>query len=138
MGLLSKTSEHGLRAMIYLAGLEPNASCSVRRIAADLGAPFYFLSKIMKKLGEAGLVRTARGVGGGIALARPASEISLFDIVVAIEGDDMFKTCVLGLPGCGEQAPCAMHGEWTTRRRQLELMLKGATLARLARRERRF
>lgn len=138
MGLFSKTCEHGVRAMIYLARQPPDSSHSVKTIARELGAPFHFLSKILQSLGEAGLVKTARGVGGGVTLARPAREISLFDIVTAIEGDTMFTACMLGLPGCGEQAPCTLHAEWTIRRRQLMTMFKRATLARLAQREARY
>lgn len=134
MGLLSKTGEYGLRAMIYLARQGPDETCSVRQIADDLGAPFHFLSKILQKLGESGLLRTARGVGGGVALARPAHAISLYDIVAALDGADLFTRCFLGLPGCGEHAPCAMHKDWAVRRRQLERLFKESTLARLARR----
>lgn len=138
MGLFSKTCEHGVRAMIYLARQPPDTSHAVKIIAKELGAPFHFLSKILQSLGEAGLVKTARGVGGGVALARPAREISLYDIVVAIEGDARFTACMLGLPGCGEQSPCALHAEWAVRRRELEMMLKRATLARLAQRGARY
>ncbi len=138
MGFLTKTGEHGLRAMIYMARGEAGVSCSVRRIAGDLDAPFHYLSKILQRLGEAGLLKTVRGVGGGVTLARPAKDISLYDIVTAIEGDELFTRCFLGLPGCGEQAPCAMHAEWAIKRRQLYAMFKSATLAHLALRKTRL
>lgn len=133
MGLFNKTTEYGVRAMIYLAQQGPNTACSVKTIARDLRAPFHFLAKILQALGEAGLLITARGVGGGVRLARPANAISLRDIVVAIEGESLFTTCLLGLPGCGEAAPCAFHSEWSKKRRQLDTLFARATLERLAR-----
>lgn len=138
MGLLSKTSEYGLRALIYLARGEAGVPCSVRRIAVDLDVPFHYLSKILQRLGEAGLLKTVRGAGGGVTLVRSAKDISLYDIVTAIEGADLFTRCFLGLPGCGERAPCAMHKEWAVKRQQLESTFKAAKLARLARREARI
>ncbi len=133
MGLLSKTSEYGVRAMIYLARQKPGTACSVKVIARDLKAPFHFLSKILQALGEAGLLHTARGAGGGVRLARPANQISLGDIVVAIEGDALFTSCFLGLPGCSDRTPCAFHSEWSKKRRQLDALFARATLERLAR-----
>lgn len=72
-----------------------------------------------------------RGPNGGVGLARPANQISLLDIIEAIDGSQIFTDCVLGLPGCGEQTPCPLHKPWAKRRDDLQQMFRRATLASL-------
>ncbi len=130
--LLSKSCEYGLRATLYLASLEPERYVSIRTISEELDISFHFLTKIFQKLTQAGLMRSFRGPNGGIALARPADEITLRDIVIAIEGPELFTECVLGLPGCGDRNPCPVHATWGVVREQLEALFASETLADFA------
>jgi Rrf2 family protein len=72
------------------------------------------------------MLHSVRGAKGGVALAKSATEISMYDVIKAIDGDSMFRECILGLPGCGEQKPCPLHNEWATIREDL----KGAFINR--------
>lgn len=130
--LLSKSCEYGLRATLYLASLESERYVSIRKISEDLDISFHFLTKIFQTLTQASLMQSFRGPNGGIALARPASEITLRDIVIAIEGPALFTECVLGLPGCGSGNPCPLHARWGMVREQLEAMFASETLADFA------
>lgn len=126
--LLSRTCEYGVRAMVFLAAELPTDYRAVRTISENLEISFHFLTKIFQQLTRAGLLRSYRGPNGGVMLSRPGSEITLKEIVVAIDGPELFNECVLGLPGCGEDRPCPLHESWSTVRIELEKMLEGRTL----------
>lgn len=127
--LLSKSCEYGMRATLYLATLNKEGYVSIREISEELDISFHFLTKIFQKLTQAGILSSFRGPNGGVALAKPPSEVTLFDIVVAIDGPDLFHECVLGLPGCGNRRPCPMHDSWATERSRLRAMFSQTRLA---------
>ena len=102
---------------------------SIRAVSDELNIGFSFLTKVFQQLNDAGLLTSKRGPGGGVALTRPPGQIRLYDIVVAIDGDELFEECVLGLPGCGEAEPCPLHDHWTEARGRLEEMFRSTTLA---------
>jgi|GEM_PF-903397 len=138
--MLSKSAEYGIRAALYLSSLENDGYVSIGTISERLDISATFLTKIFQKLTHAGLLRSFRGPRGGVALARSAEEINLYDLYVAIEGSALFTKCVLGLPGCGEREPCPMHAEWADVRGELLAMFTGQTLSELREgiRQRRF
>ena len=122
-----------MRAALYVAASPAEGYTSVREISEALGIPFPFLAKIAQTLTQAGILRTLRGPTGGVALARPAAEVSLKEIVLAVDGPGIFTRCVLGLPGCGDLKPCPLHSEWAGARARVEAMLGAASLADTAR-----
>lgn len=130
--LLSKSCEYGIRATLYLSTLRRDGYVSIREISEELDISFHFLTKIFQKMTQAGLLESFRGPNGGIMLAKPQSQITLLDIVVAIDGPDLFRECVLGLPGCGNEKPCPMHNRWAVERERLETMFSRTTLAEMA------
>ncbi|WP_022835875.1 RrF2 family transcriptional regulator [Salisaeta longa] len=130
--MLSNSCEYGLRAALYLAHLDRAGYVSIRTISDELDISFPFLTKIFQQLKAASLVESMRGPKGGVRFTRPADEITLREIVVAIDGSDLFETCVLGLPGCSDEAPCPLHDRWTTERSRLETLFTHATLADMA------
>lgn len=130
--LLSKTCTYGLRAALHLAMLREAGYVSIRTISEELGISFPFLTKIFQQLNQAGLLESLRGPKGGVALTRPSDQITLLDLVIAIDGPALFTECVLGLPGCGEQKPCPLHNAWAEERERLRGVFAQATLADLA------
>ena len=122
-----------MRAALYVAAAPAGGYTSVREISEALHIPFPFLAKIAQALTQAGILRTLRGPTGGVALARPASEIHLREILVAVDGPGIFTECVLGLPGCGDRAPCPLHAEWAVARARVESMFSAASVADIAR-----
>ncbi|NIT52519.1 MAG: Rrf2 family transcriptional regulator, partial [candidate division Zixibacteria bacterium] len=79
-----------------------------------------------------------RGPNGGVSLARPATAITIFDIIAAIDGLKLFEECILGLPGCGNDKPCPFHEDWQVVREDLKNTFKNSTLADLSARIKDF
>lgn len=131
--MLSSACQYGLRAAIYLARASEGGFVPVREISSALHVSHTFLAKILQQLVSENILESLRGPSGGVKLARPASKLVLNDIVIAIDGTKVFDSCALGLPGCGEQAPCPMHEAWSAIRTGFCTMLETTTLAHLAR-----
>jgi len=129
--MLSKSCEYGLRAALYLASLDEEGYVSIGTISDELDISFPFLTKIFQKLNDADILTSKRGPSGGVALNRPVDTITLYEIVAAIDGEALFRECVLGLPGCGDAEPCPLHDQWSEKRTQVETMFRNATLAEL-------
>lgn len=130
--LLSKSCEYGLRASLFLVACQNGQFISIREMSDKLDISFHFLTKTLQQLTGAGLMESHKGPNGGIRLIKPGSEISLFDIITAIDGRNLFTECVLGLPGCGTQKPCPMHHLWGDTRENIQDMLSKTTLDELA------
>lgn len=125
LGTLVDIDESGSEAASGAA----HAYVSIQDVSDNLNIGFSFLTKVFQQLNTAGLLTSKRGPGGGIALTRSPNAISLYEIVVAIDGDDLFEECVLGLPGCGEAEPCPLHQHWTTERGRMKTTFQNTTLA---------
>ena len=130
--MLTSACRYGVLAMIHLARNVDAGFIPVRQIGNDLDVSNPFLSKIMQQLVAHDLVVSLRGPTGGVKLSKSASSIVLNDIVEAIDGRKMLESCVLGLPGCGSNAPCPLHETWKSVRTDFCQMLENTTVATLA------
>ncbi len=133
--LFSKGCTYAIRAALLVSMKEEREQrrfIPIRELADELDLSFHFLTKIMQMLTEANILESFRGPNGGVGLARPAKDISLVDIIAAVDGMSLFSECALGLPGCGERTPCPLHDSWAKRREDLKRMFEKATLASLA------
>jgi Rrf2 family protein len=129
--LLSKSCEYGIRASLYVSMHGGDEYLPIRVISADLDMSAHFLTKILQQLTRAGIMKSFKGPKGGVALARPASDIRLMDLVAAIDGPQLFQECMLGLPGCGERKPCPLHNRWMIERSRLAALFEATTLDEL-------
>ena len=84
---------------------------------ADIPKPF--LHKILHSLGKSGFILTKRGYSGGMALARPANQITLMDVANAVEGDGWSHRCLLGMAPCGNERNCPIHEFWGERKEKV-------------------
>ncbi len=132
--MLSKACEYGIRAALFLASQPEGVYVPIHTIGERLGISPHFLTKILQQLTQAGLMKSFRGPRGGVALARPAKEILLEEIVAAIDGRRVFEACVLGMPGCGERKPCPLHDQWGAVRAQIHALFAGTSLAEVGHR----
>lgn len=130
--LLSKSCEYGLRAGLFIASSNEEGYISIREISDKLDISFHFLTKILQKLKAKGLLESFKGPTGGVRFAKSGDTVTLLDIVEAIDGNNLFTECVLGLPGCGDKKPCAMHHNWMIHREKIKKMLKNTTVKELA------
>ncbi|MBL8991392.1 MAG: Rrf2 family transcriptional regulator [Phycisphaerae bacterium] len=96
--MLSQTVEYALRAMMHLAGLPPDAAANSETIAERTKVPKGYLSKVMRDLVVAGLIDSRRGPSGGFRLARPARDISMLDVINAVDPLQRITRCPLGNP----------------------------------------
>lgn len=105
--MLSKTSEYALRAVVFLAE-NPAPSSPLQAIAATTQVPPGYLSKVLQQLVRAGLLTSQRGLGGGFSLARPATEMSVYEVVQAVDPISRILECPLKLPEHRKEL-CALH-----------------------------
>jgi probable metal-binding protein len=126
-----KTASNGIAAMSYLAiryGTEEER-CSSLAIAEDRGLSKPLVAKLLTLLSQSGLVLGSPGPGGGYALARPPSEITLWDIVRLFEKTDNTVTCPFGKDWCGNNDPCPLHHSIVRLYADAQRFLKETTLA---------
>ena len=107
---------------------------SAAELAAETGLPVPTVQKLVSKLSAAGLLRSTRGAGGGLQLARPAAAISVADIVEAVEGPIALAACVSG-DDCAVEQNCAVKPHWPVVNAALRGALADISLVQLARAE---
>jgi Rrf2 family protein len=129
--IFSKKCEYGMQAILYLAAQEKGTLVSADDISKVLKIPREFISKILQSLRESGLISSSKGKSGGFSLAKDPSRIKLIDVVAAIDGLDIFDSCVLGFPECSPTHPCPVHNTWGTLRNQTYDMLTSETVDKL-------
>ena len=104
---------------------------SIREMSEKLDISFHFLTKILQILTQANILMSYRGPNGGVAFGIPPDKILLSDVVRVLEGDDFFDKCLLGLPGCGELAPCPLHHTWKDLKGALKEEFETTSLAEM-------
>lgn len=130
--IFSRQCEYAIQALIYLAKKPTGQWTSIKEIAEQLKIPQHFLGKILQSLSTKGAVNSQKGLFGGFELAKSSEEISLFDIVEAIDGDGYRTSCVLGFPDCSANSPCPVHDKWKDLRENIVDMIKKKNLLELA------
>ena len=132
--LFSQSCKYAIRALVHLSNKRDDPHLS-REIAGEIQVPEHFLAKILQDLARHHLLDSFKGRGGGFRLARPPEQISLGEIVLAVDGNGLTENCLLGLPNCSAESPCPMHDWWALQRRELKEVLEGQSLADLAHNE---
>jgi Rrf2 family protein len=134
---LTRRGDYAVRAMLALASPDDgtgngNGWQSASRIAAEMAIPERFLPRVLRELVRAGLIEARTGRTGGYRLARPAAEVSLLDVIDAIEPPDDVPRCVLrGIP-CGTDGRCRVHDAFEQARLAHRARLAEASLAAFA------
>ncbi len=124
----SQTAEYALRVMAYLSINGVGEPVRARDLAAKVEIPVSYLSKIMRRLVEAGLLHSRKGHGGGFTIARPLSEIRFADILEAVDQETRPQGCVFGWKTCGEENPCPLHPFWKLLKDDFEAWARMHTL----------
>jgi Rrf2 family protein len=133
--IYSKPCMHGLRAVIYIASRNVESPVRGEDIAREEDLPSPFLSKILKILASRNILHSVRGPGGGFRLARSADEITLLDVVEAIDGLTQFEECALGWKTCQDDKPCPLHSTWKDMRQNLKEYLQKTPVSALVQME---
>jgi Rrf2 family protein len=125
--MFSQTVEYALRAVVHLAYEAPDARTTAQ-IAEATKVPKDYLSKILQGLAKRGIVTTQRGVGGGVSLAKTPEEVTILDVVNAVEPIERITTCPLGLKTHGVRL-CPLHKRLDAAMATVEAAFRNTTLA---------
>jgi Rrf2 family protein len=128
---ISRRTDYGVRVIMDLASLPDGARPSTQEIADRQSIPGPFLAKIISTLSVSGLVITYRGAGGGVSLARPASEISLLHVIEALDGPVQLNRCVIEPGACPRDSFCPVHHIWAKAQSELTSLLDNTTFDEL-------
>ena len=133
---LSSMADYAVVTLCAAARHCGGARTSATELAEETGLPLPTVQKVVSQLSKAGLLRSSRGAGGGLQLARPAAAISLADIVEAIEGPIALTSCVeSGRHDCAIEGTCSVRPHWGLVNETLRGALADVPLTRLARME---
>jgi Rrf2 family protein len=130
---LTLTGEYAIRAMIHLASGKDDSIFRISEISYVNSIPEKFLRKIIPQLSNAGLIRSQRGIGGGIKLGKPALEITPLEIIEAVEGEMALNKCLIDKAFCSNDRWCTVHTLWCDAQKKLRIILSSKSIAKLAR-----
>ncbi len=128
---ITRQADYAVRAVLYLARLGNTERAATSTVAEEQRIPPSFLAKIISQLSIAGLLHTSRGARGGVTLARDPRDITLLEVIEAIDGPIQLNECV------GEDAECTFDGEcplrsvWCDAQEMLVKRLKGTNFHQL-------
>jgi Rrf2 family protein len=129
---LSKKTDYGLLALQYLAAEAPSGVASARAIAERYDIPVELLAKVLQHLARQGLIAAQKGAYGGYHLTRPASAISLAEIVQAIDGPLAITACGREDERCDQFGTCTVRDPLERVRERILSVLRDVTLAEMA------
>lgn len=132
--MFSKACEYGIKASIFIA---INSSKGIRatliEISQEINSPPAFTAKILQILVKNNIIKSIKGAHGGFEISKEnIKQINLAQIVNAIDGNKIYRSCALGLEKCDEQHPCPVHDKFKDIRNKLQVMLERTSLEELA------
>ena len=127
---ITRQTDYAMRCLLYLSR-DKNRIVGVDEIAREMSIPKSFLAKILQRLTKAGILESFRGVKGGFHLARKAGQISLLDVIEAIQGPTGMNRCAVDKKSCKFSSYCTVHPVWLELRKKVEQHLRKATFKKL-------
>ena len=128
---ITRQADYAVRAVLYLARQEHTERAATSTIAEEQNIPPSFLAKIISQLSIAGLLHTSRGARGGVTLARDPKEITLLEVVEAIDGPIQLNECVGDEGTCSFDGDCPLRSVWCEAQDELVKRLKATNFADL-------
>ena len=132
--LYSKGCEYAIRALVA-ASRNGDPRFTIRRLCQQVKVSESFTRKVFQQLVRKKILQANRGPGGGYEFKAPAPHISLYQLILAIDGSDAFNHCVMGLPECHDKNPCVFHPTWVKMKDDAIRRLKAQTLSDLINQE---
>jgi Rrf2 family protein len=130
--ILSNPCKYALQALVHLARRADEGPVPLREVAEEEGIPNSFLAKVMQQLARMKMLRSSKGPGGGFAFRRSPGEITVRDVIEAVDGLDAMESCVMHSEPCDESNTCPLHEGWATVQDRINLLIESTTLADLA------
>jgi Rrf2 family protein len=128
---ITRQTDYAIRCVLYVSRAKDRI-VMIDEIAREMGIPKTFLAKILQKLTKTGLVKSFRGVQGGFQLAKKRGQISLLDVITAIQGLPAMNRCAVDRKTCQLSSVCAVHPVWLELRKKVEQHLRKITFEKLA------
>ncbi|UBM59357.1 Rrf2 family transcriptional regulator [Marinilongibacter aquaticus] len=129
--MFSKACEYGIRAVIHIANAQSRVS--LKSVAQAIDSPTAFTAKILQSLAQNRLIVSSKGPQGGYEMPEKlTTQISLAQIVEAIDGQNIYNACGLGLAQCNAKKPCPVHFKFKAIRDELKAMLESTSVAELS------
>jgi Rrf2 family protein len=126
---ITRQADYALRAILHLSKLEPTQRASTSQIAEEQRIPPSFLAKIISQLSIAGLIHTSRGAHGGVSLARSPEEITILEVVEAIDGPIALNECTSSPESCPFGQNCPLRKLWCGAQTELIEKLRVTTFS---------
>ena len=130
--IITRATEHSITAMLFMAGKHPAPVISKREICESEGITPAFLTKILQPLIRCGLVSSKRGVAGGFSLAKDPEELTLWDVMKAVEEPLALNVCLTDEDTCGRSGYCPVHDMWEEVKGSMETIFSKKSLAQIA------
>jgi Rrf2 family protein len=136
--MLSNSCRYGIRAIVYLASYYPEKNnIGIKQISSDLGLPTPFLAKILQQLAKNKIISSTKGPNGGFSFLKKPESISLFDIVRIIDGEGIFRNCIIHDGSCSDvrksKKSCPVHNDYSRVRNDLVKLFKSKSIGELVR-----
>jgi len=136
--MLSNTCKYALRALIYLGKFSTDDKrIGIKKISEDLELSSPFLGKILQNMVKQKLLVSTKGPNGGFSLAKKPAEISLWEIVTKVDGEEFFTNCLISLEPCKSHDPskplCPVHSQYEMLRNQIRTFYKDTNLELIGR-----
>jgi Rrf2 family protein len=128
---ITRQADYAVRAVLYLARLDNTERAATSTVAEEQRIPPSFLAKIISQLSIAGLLHTSRGARGGVTLAREPKEISLLEVIEAIDGPIQLNECVGEGGTCSFEDDCPLRPVWCEAQDELVMRLRGTDFQQL-------
>jgi Rrf2 family transcriptional regulator, iron-sulfur cluster assembly transcription factor len=132
---ITREGDYAIRSVLYLARQPYKKISFVTEISDEYKIPRSFLAKILQKLVKAKIVRSYRGVKGGFSLARQAKDVSVLDVLEAIEGQVALNICLIDRKKCDFSKACPIHSVWGVAQSKVVDVLKKSNFDELARKK---
>lgn len=132
--MFSKSCEYAIKATIYIA-VQSNQDIRVglKDIAREIASPEAFTAKILQQLSRNNIINSIKGPNGGFQIdKKEMSKVKLSQIVLAMDGDSVFKGCGLGFKECSGKMPCPVHEKFKIVRNELKKMLENTSILELS------
>ena len=128
---ITRQADYAVRAMLYLSHVGTSQRAATSEVAKEQHIPPSFLAKIISQLSIAGLLHTSRGARGGVSLAREPKEITLLEVVEAIDGPIQLNECVGDNSTCTFDNDCPLRLVWCDAQEDLVNRLRGTNFETL-------
>ena len=131
--MITKSTEYAIRALVYIQLQHwKTKRPGVSEIAREIEAPEAYSAKILHTLTRHRLLDSMKGRGGGFFFSENQSELTLYKVILVMEGDSSFTKCGFGLKNCSDSQPCPLHDEYTLLREGFLNIVRSETIGSLA------